>query len=138
MDKVKTPYFISIDDDRIDNMICLKIIQHVLPEADVQTFTNPETGFEYIKSESVNNNERKGIIFLDINMPTLSGWELLDKCNNFPESAKKQIKIFMLSSSVSHKDKQMAENNSLVQGFIQKPLTTKRLQDILKEVEEYI
>ncbi len=133
MEDITLAYFIAIDDDRIDNMICSKIIQQALPGADVKTFTDPEAGLEHLKSLSEERDNKQGILFLDINMPTLTGWEVLERFKNFPDEFKKQIKIFILSSSVSPKDKELADNNPLVHNFIQKPLTKQKLEAIINE-----
>ncbi len=133
MNKEIIPHFIAIDDDRIDNMICLKMICKVLPGANVQTFTDPEKGLEYLLLASSHVSQPGIILFLDINMPTLSGWQVLEEINTFPENARKKIKTYILSSSINPEDKKKADNNPLVRSFIQKPLTRARLNAILKD-----
>jgi len=130
-----SPYFIAIDDDRIDNMICSKIIQQVIPGVEVKTFTDPEDGLEFFQSSYLTNENKYGILFLDINMPTLTGWEVLERFKNFPDDFRKRLKIFILSSSVSPRDKELADNNPMVCDFIQKPLTTTYIKSILKNGE---
>ena len=124
------PGFIAIDDDRIDNMISSKIVQQTVPGADVKTFIDPEAGLEYIQSLPISDS-KKQVLFLDINMPTLTGWEVLERFKSYPENLQRQFSIYILSSSVSPKDKELADNEPLVLGFIQKPITTARIQEIL-------
>ncbi|MCW3122117.1 MAG: response regulator [Flavipsychrobacter sp.] len=121
------PNFIVIDDDPISNIICLNIIRLTFPGASVQTFKEAEKGIEYIWSAYSGNNAGNAILFLDINMPVLSGWEVLEKITDFPASVKERVKIFMLSSSVASHDQEKAENHPLVAGYIIKSLSQAKL-----------
>ncbi|MFN4152436.1 MAG: response regulator, partial [Candidatus Sericytochromatia bacterium] len=84
---------IVIDDDPVINFICKKFIQHLAPEIEVIGFTNPIEAFNYLKKY---NKKENFPILLDLNMPEMSGWEFLDKCNknNFV------YEFFILSSSI--------------------------------------
>jgi CheY-like chemotaxis protein len=126
--------FILIDDDPINNMICEQVIQEVLPEAEILSFTDPETGLSHIHSVYEVPAASNAIIYLDINMPTLSGWEVLDKFNAFPPSVKENVRIFMLSSSIDPQDKQRANENPSVNGYIEKPLTMMQVQKTIEDV----
>ena len=55
-------------------------------------------------------------------MPSITGWEFLDQYEKFSEDVKKQISIYILSSSVDPRDKDKAEANKYIKGFISKPL----------------
>ena len=135
MKQVSHPDFIVIDDDYINNIICVQFIGLVMPGASVKTFTFPEKGLEYILSTYCDYNANNAILFLDINMPVLSGWDVLDKFKNFPDQVKEHIEIFMLSSSVDPIDKEKANNNPFVSGFITKSLSEAKLRAILPKFE---
>src|SRR5690242_1064009 len=106
METQTLPNFIVVDDDPINNNICRKLIQTLLPEVGIETFTDPETGLGYMRSTYIAPGANNAILFLDINMPTLTGWEVLEEFENFPDLVKQHIKIYMLSSSVDPSDKQ--------------------------------
>jgi CheY-like chemotaxis protein len=125
-----TPDFILIDDDRINNIICTKVIQKVVPDAVVHTFTEPEKGLDYIQSVHWESDSGKTTLFLDINMPVLTGWDVLDRFKNFTERIKEHVTIFMLSSSVNSADIDRANSNPHVSGFISKPLAEAALKKI--------
>jgi len=116
------PDFILIDDDLINNIIAETIIQKLLPEALIIPFTNPEKGLQYVSTHYQLPGANHAILFLDINMPLLNGWEFLDQFSCFPVEIKQHVNIFMLSSSIDFEDKRKANSNPLVQGFISKPL----------------
>jgi CheY-like chemotaxis protein len=121
-------HFIIIDDDSISNFICRKFIQIMVPDANVEGFTDPQEGIEHIQSTYPRPNAEEVILFLDINMSVLSGWDVLDKFMTFSEQTKQQFKVFMLSSSINTEDKQKASSKPMVSGFIEKPLTIDKLQ----------
>ena len=126
-----TTDFIIIDDDNINNMICEKVIQMTCPKANVRSFLDPIEGLDLILSRYLSAEHKLLTLFLDINMPLMNGWEVLDNINEFSEYAGKRLKIYILSSSISDEDKERAYNHPLITDFICKPLTQKVLREIL-------
>ncbi len=122
--------FIVIDDDPINNLLCTKNIKKSIEDADVITFTEAEIGLDYIKSNFSNPNAEKVVLFLDINMPTMSGWEFMEEFHNVNSEIKDHVSIYILSSSVSEVDKQKAKIDPDVIDYIEKPL----LVDILNRL----
>jgi two-component SAPR family response regulator len=123
--------FIVVDDDSVNNLICRKVIKNVFPEAVVLTFTNPETALTYIKSIYFDSCGKATILLLDINMPILSGWDFLEEFEGFDANIKEQLKIYMLSSSTDQLDKDLANENKNVCGYIEKPLDKDIIAKIL-------
>jgi len=66
-------------------------------------------------------------------MPIWSGWDFLDNFEKLDDKIKKQIRIYMLSSSVDPGDEQRAGKNKNVADYIEKPLTQEIIHSILKE-----
>lgn len=122
--------FIVVDDDYTNNLLCRKIITHVFPGVDVQTFTDPDTALVYITTIYGKSTDRMATLFLDINMPTITGWDFLEAFERFDTRLKERLKIYMLSSSVDQKDKDRAANNKNVSGYIEKPLNVAWLHNI--------
>jgi CheY-like chemotaxis protein len=71
------------------------------------------------------------IIFLDINMPAMDGWEFLQKYEALPEAHKSSIIVVMLTTSFNPEDELKARKIPAVKEFRNKPLTPALLQDIL-------
>ena len=135
MNNNSTARFIIIDDDPINNHICSKYIELAFAGSSTISFTNPQQGLDHIQSEYSVPKPSGTILLLDINMPILSGWEVLDKFKDLPDEIKKQFRIYILSSSVAWEDKNTAENHPLVSGFMEKPISIEQLQKLFPELE---
>jgi CheY-like chemotaxis protein len=131
MEKQKGPDFIIIDDDFINNVICQQVIQHEVTGAKIDIYTNANKGLEYVTAACRVPGAKNTILFLDINMPAVNGWDILEKLNESADQLRGRLKIFMLSSSVTPEDKQKASDEPLVYGYIEKPLTQVKLNAIL-------
>ncbi|MEO6549269.1 MAG: response regulator [Ferruginibacter sp.] len=116
--------FILVDDDSVNNLISTIIITEALNKADITSFQVPETALAFIGQKYLQNIEPT-ILFLDLNMPTLSGWEFMEEYLQFPEGIKEQISIYILTSSIDDRDKDKANNYDNIAGFITKPLEEK-------------
>jgi CheY-like chemotaxis protein len=77
------------------------------------------------------------LVFLDINMPAINGFELLDRIKQTPDpnGLKSKMKIFMLTTSQNPEDHHRATNQyaDMIMGFYTKPLTTKVFEKIVED-----
>lgn len=125
--------YLIVDDDKANNMLCKVILKKIFEDADVHCYESPVDALNFIKNPAaVQDGESKTVIFLDINMPELTGWEFLDEFKTFEDCIKKNYAIYMLSSSVDYKDKNMANENPFVEGYIEKPLTRNKVKELLE------
>jgi two-component SAPR family response regulator len=124
--------FIIVDDDLLNNTICRVAIKNALGEVNTKSFTEPEEGLAFIERE-YNYTTEPTILFLDINMPTLTGWEFLEQYDKFSEKIKNQISVFIVSSSVDQHDRNKAKSNQYVRGFLSKPLSKETILSVAGE-----
>jgi len=75
------------------------------------------------------------LIFLDINMPGMSGWEFIENCKDVPKLRLNNIDVIMLTSSLNPDDALRAENNEQIKYFQEKPLRRKDLGRFLKSAQ---
>ncbi len=123
--------FIIVDDDTINNALCQIAIKTSVKGAVVKAFTIPEEGFDYIVKNTTGVDEAHTVVFLDLNMPRVSGWEFLSYFDKLDEKVKSQYKIFILSTSFDARDRERALENKSVVDYIVKPLTTEIVSRIL-------
>lgn len=125
-------YVILIDDDDINIFLSRVFLEEFLPGENVFTYTSPQTLLEEISSKFKEDREKRFVFFVDINMPAMTGWELIHKLDElqFFDFGTKDA-IYMLSSSINPRDREIATAEKLVFGFIEKPISTKVIQPIL-------
>ena len=122
--------FILVDDDDLTNLIHDMTLKDALGEKVlVETFEKPEEALEFIQNTYAENSDHT-ILFLDINMPGINGWEFLERYEKFSPAVKSRINIYILSSSVDPRDVRRAEENKNVLGFLSKPLSAENISSI--------
>jgi CheY-like chemotaxis protein len=131
-----TPNFIIIDDDPISSHACAKMIRHVFNEVDIYSFSDPVAGLAYINKTFSKASSPNAILLLDLAMPVMNGWDCLEAIENFGEAVTKYLKIYILSFSIDQLDKERAENNPLVLGYLSKPIVQESLANMFTDFEE--
>jgi response regulator RpfG family c-di-GMP phosphodiesterase len=124
--------FILIDDEVCSNKISEAFLKRLYPNAEIADFLSPLHAIQYIDNEYKKYPVPTAIL-LDINMPELNGWQVLEKLQESPLQLKEYLTVFMLSSSIDPKDKQKAEEHPLIKGYIEKPLSRDILISIFGE-----
>ena len=123
---------IMVDDDPLSHIICKGNIRRIAAEIEFKQFTSPEMGIEYIQSAYTEAaGECPTVLLLDIKLPEMSVWRFLEKYDNIESNIKNQIAVFLLSSSVDHRDKQRAAENKYVKGFLMKPFKKATVEEVL-------
>ncbi|RJE70717.1 hypothetical protein BGP76_10865 [Reichenbachiella sp. MSK19-1] len=125
-----------IDDDEINNLICTKVIKDYNPAIIVESLTSSTRGLTYLEERVKDNPEDlPDVILLDINMPTISGWDFIREYRKMMTAVEaEKIKLFVLTSSQYYQDAELADQYREVQKLFTKPLTS----EILEEVDTYL
>ncbi|MBE2290024.1 MAG: response regulator [Chitinophagaceae bacterium] len=125
-------HVVIIDDDPVSNMLTEMSIKSVHSKDYIRSYVNPTDGIDHI-AQLVNQNEGEQVIaFVDINMPGLSGWEVIEHLEPMIANGKaKGLRIYMLSSSINTNDKLKAYNIPIVSGYFEKPLSSKDFSDLI-------
>src|SRR5690349_5908739 len=121
--KTSFPDILIIDNESADNFIAKKVINKLVPLANVEIFTDATKALEYIKREYSIPGADNTIILLDVMMPEMSGWEFMKKFEELDDKIQKYFTIYMLSGSDSVLDKARAHSHPKITDYILKPLT---------------
>lgn len=118
-----------IDDDEINNTINQMIIKWADFAEETVACTSGTEALDYVKLNCMENGKCPQIVFLDINMPAMNGFQFLEELTKTNSQFIEKIPVVMLSSSKNDRDIEMASNYKIA-GFINKPLTLEKLEEI--------
>jgi CheY-like chemotaxis protein len=119
-----------IDEDEIDNIINQKIIESNNFSEKVLVFQTGTEALDFLRVNSKNAENLPDLIFLDINMPIMDGFQFLEEFEKLDSPILDKSKIIMLSSSISPRDIDRAASNRFVKKYLNKPLNSRYLQAI--------
>ena len=124
-----------VDDDPDARMICEVRLKHAKFCEEVLGMENGLEAIQYFAQQDLLPAEERlipDIIFLDLNMPIMDGWQFIEQFGSGFQKKYPSSSIFILSSTVDPHDAERASFEPLVMGFIIKPLTTNHLNRLLQ------
>ena len=110
-----------LDDNFLDNSVNQKLIEMNKVADYVITHQSAKSTIDYLNSAT--DEEIPDILFLDIIMPEMDGFQFLEEFGKMSSKIQDKCKIIMLSTSDSFKDLNRANQNPFVHKFLNKPLT---------------
>ncbi|MEO6548961.1 MAG: response regulator [Ferruginibacter sp.] len=128
-----------VDDDEPTNFISNMLLEEAACCNHIQVEESGKAALEYLtQSNRTTIDDPEGLpypdlIFLDINMPAMNGWEFLEKYRELSPRLKKTVVIIMLTTSINPDDKLRADYIPFVSGFANKPLTSTMIRGLLRE-----
>lgn len=133
--KNKLNCILLVDDDEPTNFLNKMVLEDVDCAETIRVADSGQDALEYLqKSQGPNGNPSSpDLIFLDINMPAMNGWEFLERYSGLAKRHKANVVIVMLTTSLNPDDCAKASSITDVSGFETKPLTPEKLRSILEK-----
>ena len=125
-----------IDDSDADNFLHSRIIRKSGIAERIVIKNNGIQALDYLTTAIEGTYPRPELVFLDINMPGMNGWEFLEEYKSLPKDQKARVIVCMLTTAYSEKDKEKAKAYDIIDGYLGKPLNQEKLMRIYKKVTQ--
>ena len=122
-----------IDDDKIYVNLVKKIIEIKKLSQELLIFKNGKEALDYFKEimeNATDEDKLPDIIFLDLNMPVMDGWEFLNEFIKIKNNLSKKVTLYVVSSSIDPRDLERAKSFNLVTDYLIKPIELKKFEKI--------
>lgn len=124
-----------IDDDETTNYLNHRLLARMELSDDIRVVTNGEEALDYLEKafSGVEQNPRPDLIFVDIKMTVMDGFEFLEEYQKFTSAQKGKTVMLMLTSSASFYDLEKLKNYPDVRKHYSKPLAEADVREIMQE-----
>lgn len=122
-----------VDDDEATNFIHRLVIEETNCAENIIAIQRPEEALTFLTTAEDNAFPNPDLLFLDINMPGMNGWEFLDAYEKLPAEQKAKVVIVMLSTSSNPADIERAQDRGQLGGFMSKPLTAQMIREVIEQ-----
>ncbi len=127
-----------IDDDKIYQFTARKILESTGLANNILSFYNGSEAIGFFRDKLTKDPDQlPDIIFLDINMPVMNGWQFLEEYHKLLANIKKSIIIYVVSSSVDDCDIQRSKQFSSVTDYIVKPINRIKYQQLIEQLGSF-
>ncbi|MDG2124170.1 MAG: response regulator [Verrucomicrobiales bacterium] len=126
----KLKQVLLIDDSVADNYLHRMVIEDTGLVEDIVDFQYAEKALEYLRNGDAPPVD---LIFLDINMPRMNGFEFLEEYAKLPEERKAGMVVTMLTTSLNPEDEESARRCGLVKAYLTKPLMEETFAELMRD-----
>lgn len=118
---------LMIDDDPFALFINQEIIQPLIIPSP-KTYFQAKEALKFLKEN--HSEDMQILIFLDLNMPEMNGWEFLDEIDK--SDLKKNIFVVIITSSIDQRDYKKAQQYPNVSDFVVKPINQQLIKNLVQ------
>ncbi len=136
MEKSKPLVISVVDDDDIYKFTIKRTLDLLKLTKKVLMFSDGEEAIDFLNDNIKNTQTLPDIIFLDINMPVMDGFEFMEEFIKLKPKTDKKIIVYMVSSSVDPADLQRAKEISEISDYIVKPIEADQISEIVESLKK--
>lgn len=125
-----------VDDDFIFREAAEVLIKSTGLSEDVVHLENGLVAYELLTEMAETPGGLPDLMLLDINMPVMNGWELLEELKLASSSIREEIQIHILTSSIAPEDLNLSKQYPFIDGYITKPLTKADIEKLGKSLQQ--
>ncbi len=136
MSPVKPKHIVCvIDDDNIYQYTARVILESTGLIKEIKSFYDGKEALGFFTEQTNLTKETlPDLIFVDINMPIMNGWEFLDEYHKICGSLPKPIQVYVVSSSVNSTDMQRSRTYQMVTDYLVKPVNRSTYQELMESL----
>ncbi len=124
-----------VDDDDVYRFTIVKTLESLKLPTQTMAFSDGEQAINFILDHLNEDTELPDIIFLDIDMPVMDGFQFMEEYEKIKPEVSKDIIIYMVSSSLDPVDIDSAKKIAAITDYIVKPIGSDRLKSILETLQ---
>lgn len=122
-----------IDDDDVYQYTFVKALEEFVSRDSIKLFGDGEQALSFIEKNLSDSELLPDVVFLDINMPLMDGWEFMDCFSKLKSSLPKSTRVYMVSSSIDSTDVDRARSLKDVNDYLIKPISLVDLETIVSD-----
>ncbi|WP_209401614.1 response regulator [Pseudozobellia sp. WGM2] len=124
-----------IDDDPIFVYSTKRIMKDLNFSENIIVYTNGQDAIDGLKEMITNGDKMPPVIFLDLNMPIMNGWDFLEDFVQIPHNNREEVLIYIISSSIDPRDLEQIKRYEVVNNYILKPVVREDLHTVLSKMK---
>lgn len=132
MNRPEPPVVAVIDDDSVYQFTASRTLRATQLAHQILQFQNGSEALSFLHNGVNGGQTLPDIIFLDINMPITDGWAFLEAFHELKARLGKEIRVYMVSSSIDPRDRNRARNYPEVADYMEKPISMSKFAEVLK------
>lgn len=131
--KKKLNCVLLIDDDEATNFIHDMVVRQSGVTDNIVAVESGQAALDFLNSNDGSGANKPDLIFLDINMPGMNGWEFLEKYKLLDDDKRGGIVMVMLTTSLNPDDAMKSKKFNSIKDFLNKPLSTEMIDKVVEK-----
>jgi CheY-like chemotaxis protein len=129
----KVLHILLIDDNDIDLKVNSGLLKLSGIGGEINTFNSCTEAFLQLQKRADELKSKRVVLLLDIQMPSMNGFDCVEKLKDLPRDIRSILEIYMLSSSIDRNDIKRAEEHPDIKKILEKPLDVYQLKRYLAD-----